>query len=119
VAGLVTGGGTCTSIAMRVSGWEIMKMISSTSMMSIIGMTLGSALICRPDSTSSCHDALLASYGCVEAALAARLDLGNGRHHPHPRLARDLDRLLDLAVLQILVGPEVQDLSSGRARKWS
>ena len=35
-----SGGGTCTSIAIRESGCVIMKMISSTSSTSIIGVTL-------------------------------------------------------------------------------
>ncbi len=44
----VSTGGTWTSIAIRASGCEIMKMISSTSRMSIIGITFGF----RVDATS-------------------------------------------------------------------
>ncbi len=38
----VSGGGICASTTFRLNGWAIMKMMRSTSRMSIIGITFGS-----------------------------------------------------------------------------
>src|ERR1051326_3077719 len=110
LCGAVTGGGTWTSSAIRASGCEIMKMISSTSRMSIIGMTLGSELT-SPDRIPP-PPAIVAPLLLPDPEQPARLGLGLGdrRHHPHSRAPGGLHRLLDLAVFEVLVRPEVHDL---------
>src|ERR671911_3198155 len=78
----VSGGGTCTSSAIRDNGWVIMKMISSTSRMSIMGTTLGS----EETSPRACPvppaiSLLLFFFGAEQRRL--RGGLRDGRHHPH------------------------------------
>src|ERR1051325_4841032 len=87
-----------------------MKMISSTSRMSIIEMTLGSELT-SPDRIPP-PPAIVAPLLLPDPEQPARLGLGLGdrRHHAHARAAGGLDGLLDLAVLEVLVRPEVHDL---------
>src|SRR5688500_7391778 len=107
----VSGGGTWTSSAIRESGCVIMKMIRSTSRMSIIGTTLGSDE--RPPRTSPLAPAisvLLLLFGCEQAA---GLGLGNRSHHTDTRPPRRFHSLLHLAVLELIVRLEVQDLVFG------
>src|SRR5688500_11632723 len=93
-----------------------MKMIRSTSRMSIIGTTFGS------DATSprACPLApaisVLLFFGVAEQGLRRR-GLRDGRHHPYARPPRGLHRFLDLAVLELVVGLEVQDLVLGPGRE--
>src|SRR5688500_16377234 len=94
-----------------------MKMIRSTSRMSIIGTTFGS------DETSprACPvppaiSVLLFFVGVAEQGLL-RGGLRDGRHHPHARPPGGLHRFLDLAVLELIVGLEVEDLVLGPGRE--
>src|ERR1051326_6554172 len=98
--------GTCTSIAIRFRGICIMKMISSTSRMSIMGTTFGSALKALVSSGSLIDMLFLPSE--QGAGFLGRL--GHRRHPPDPRLAGDLDRLFDLRIGRLHVRLEIQDL---------
>src|SRR6266545_6350089 len=98
---------------MRDSGWVIMKMISSTSRTSIIGVTLMS------DWTPLELPVLIAMSLLLLLTLVAGLEqpgalgLGDGSHHPHSGATRRLDGLLDPGVLELVVRLEVQDLVLG------
>src|SRR5512139_2524191 len=92
----------------RASGCEIMKMISSTSMMSIMGITLGSE-VTWPETFPPPPAMSLLLLGSEEAAPFGFV-LGHGGHDPDAGAAGNLHRLLDLRELQVLVGTEEQDL---------
>src|ERR671911_2148177 len=103
----VSGGGTCTSSAIRESGWVIMKMISSTRRMSIIGTTLGSfesspRAVPAPPAIS----VLLLLLGSEQAGA---LGLGDSRHDPNTCAARGFHCLLHRRVPQLIVCLEIQD----------
>src|SRR4026209_330257 len=100
-------------MAIRESGCVIMKMISSTSRMSIIGTTFGS------DDTSPRAPPpppamllLLVRVLLVsgEDARGRLVRLGDGGHHPDTGAPGGLHRFLDLAVLELVVRLEVEDL---------
>src|SRR5918996_695631 len=90
-----------------------MKMISSTSRMSIMGTTLGS----EETSPRACPvppaiSLLLFFFGVAEQG-RLRGGLRDGRHHPHACPPGGLHRFLDLAVLQLIVSLEVENLVLG------
>src|SRR5262245_5848108 len=107
-----SGGGTCTSMAIRDSGCVIMKMISSTSRMSIIGTTFGSAETCPrspPPPPAMLLLLLVLVFGTEDTG--GRLGrLGDGGHHPDAGAPGGLHRVLDFAVLELVVRLEVEDL---------
>src|SRR6266536_3442926 len=97
---------------MRDSGWVIMKMISSTSSTSIIGVTLMSDWT-PPEFPALIAMSLLLLLVLVGLEQPGVPGLGDGRHHPHAGAARRLDGLLDPGILELVVGLEVQDLVLG------
>src|SRR3954449_3951309 len=109
---VVSGGGTCTSIAIRESGCVIMKMISSTSRMSIIGTTFGSEDTAprSPPPPPAILLLLLLVLAGGEDARGRLVRLGDGGHHPDAGAPGGLHRFLDLAVLELVVRLEVEDL---------
>src|SRR6185295_13991264 len=110
----VSGGGTCTSSAIRESGCVIMKMISSTSKISIIETTLGSAERSpRAPPPPPAISVLLLLGGEQTTALG----LSDRRHHPDTRSPCGFHGLLHLPVLQLIVRLEVQDLVLGSRRE--
>ena len=108
----VSGGGTWTSIAIRDSGCAIMKMMSSTSSTSIIGVTLIS------DETSPGPPPAAMAMGYSFPVFRSGAGTGSvmAAMHPHAGAPGHLDRVLHLAVLQVHVGLEVQDLVLGARR---
>src|SRR4051794_32204051 len=100
------------SMAMRDSGCAIMKMISSTSRMSIIGTAFGSAVGARRP-----LEGMPAMLLLLLAENARQGGLGNRSQHLDTRAPRRLHRLLDLAELELTVGFEVQDLVPGTRRE--
>src|SRR6185503_13820822 len=112
-----SGGGTCTSIAIRESGCVIMKMISSTSRMSIMGTTFGSDVTApRVASVPPAMSVLLLLFVFVSEQSLLGVGLRDGRHHPHAGPPGRLHRFLDLAVLELIVRFEVEDLVIGPRR---
>src|SRR6188472_3613924 len=108
----VSGGGTWTSSAMRLKGWVIMKMISTTRSTSIIGVTLMSD--CTPPEEAPAVIAILLLLLLVFIAEHDRLVRFRDRSHdPDAGAPRRLRRFLHLGVLQLVVGLEVQDLVLG------
>src|SRR5215217_6979509 len=106
----VSCGGTCTSSAIRESGCVIMKMISSTSSTSIIGVTLMSD--CTPaDAPVVIAMSLLLLFVLTEDHASVRL--GDGSHYPDTGPAGGLHRLLYLGVLELIVRLEVEDFVLG------
>src|SRR4051812_14709127 len=97
---------------MRDSGWVIMKMISSTSSTSIIGVTLMSDWT-PPEFPLVIAMSLLLLLVLVGLEQRGALGLGDGGHHPDPRATRRLDGFLDLGVLELIIRLEVQDLVLG------
>src|SRR5262245_48013868 len=88
-----------------------MKMISITSMMSIIGITLGSDWIPPESPVDIAISALsLLLFGCEESP---SFRLGNRRHDAGPGLPGDLHRLLNFRELQLVVRLEVENLVHG------
>src|SRR5882724_2143558 len=103
------------SSAFRASGCVIMKMISSTSSTSIIGVTLMSEFT-PPELPAAIAMLVLLLLGPVGRGLVEQpaVDrLCDGRHDPDTRAARRFHRVLDLGVLQVVVGLEVQNLVLG------
>src|ERR671911_1057742 len=90
-----------------------MKMISSTSRMSIIGTTLGSDVSAPRASPPPPAMSVLLLLGRIEQAAGS--GLRDGSHHPHPCLPRRLDRFLHLGVLELIVSLEIQNLVLGSA----
>src|SRR5690348_1153343 len=107
----VSGGGTWTSSAIRDSGWVIMKMISSTSRMSIMGTTLGSAV--NAPRASPPPPAILFLLLLLGDEQAGALRLRDRSHHSYACFPGGLHRFLHLRVLELIVGLEVQDLVFG------
>src|SRR5215216_6327599 len=96
----VSCGGTCTSSAIRESGCVIMKMISSTSSTSIIGVTLMSD--CTPaDAPVVIAMSLLLLLVVAEQNGSVRLR--DGSHHPHASAPRGLHRFLYPGILELVV----------------
>src|SRR4029077_16796082 len=98
-------------IVVRDRGCVIMKMISSTSRMSIMGTTFGSDVrVDEPPPTDMpmllALLLLLCLFGGEEPAVA----VGHSGDDPYASRPGDLDGLLHRPVLQLVVGPEVQDL---------
>src|SRR6476659_7458195 len=109
---VLSGGGTCTSMAIRESGCVIMKMISSTSRMSIIGTTFGSDDTAprSPPPPPAMLLLLLLVVALGEDARGRLVRLGDGGHHPDTGAPGSLHRFLDLAVLELVVRLEEEDL---------
>src|SRR6476469_4312326 len=108
---VLSGGGTCTSMAIRESGCVLMKMISSTSRMSIIGTTFGSDDTAprSPPPPPAMLLLLLLVFGAEDAG-GRLVRLGDGGHEPGTGAPGGLHRFLDLAVLELVVRLEVEDL---------
>src|SRR5919107_1653862 len=98
-------------MAIRESGCVIMKMISSTSRMSIIGTTFGSDDI-SPDACPPPPAMSVLLFFVGEHRLLYRR-LGDSRHDPDAGAPGGFHCLLDLAVLELVVGLEVEDLVLG------
>src|SRR5215472_11250113 len=96
-------------MARRPRGSVIMKMMSSTSSTSIIGVTLMSA--CRLPPLETPIAILLVSFVWLHAA---RL-LGDGRYDSDSGLPRDLDRLLYPGERDLGVRLEIENLVRGPA----
>src|SRR4051812_20502026 len=111
----VSGGGTWTSRAIRDNGWVIMKMISSTSRISIMGTTLGSAV--SAPRASPPPPAILFLLFLLGDEQAGALRLRDGGHHSDACLAGGLDGFLHFRVLELIIGLEVQDLVFGPIAK--
>src|SRR3982751_6428317 len=88
-----------------------MKMISSTRSTSIIGVTLMSDCTPAEDPVVIAMSLLLLLR--VRSEHGGLVGLGDRCHDPDARSASGLDRLLDLAVLQLIVGFEIEDLVLG------
>src|SRR6476661_856975 len=100
---------------MRESGCVIMKMISSTRSTSIIGVTLMSD--CTPaDAPVVIAMSLLLLLLRVRREHGILVRLGNGGHDPNTRPPGGFHCFLNLAVLQLVVGLEVEDLVLGSGR---
>src|SRR4029453_12289646 len=107
------------SSAFRASGCVIMKMISSTSNTSIIGVTLMSWFT-PAELPAVIAMSLFLLLGALLLSLleqASRDRLCDGRHDADASLSRGLDRVLNAAVLQVVVGLEVQNLVLGPGGK--
>src|SRR5579862_5786438 len=109
------GSGSWTSIAFRESGMMIMKMISSTSSTSIIGVTFGS-LVSAPRWPVDIA-MLLPSFDLVGHRIVALDDRSGAGHlfgdhpgHADAVVSGDVNGRHDLAVVQVLVRLEVHDL---------
>src|SRR5688572_3164458 len=109
----VSGGGTCTSSAIRESGCVIMKMINSTSKMSIIGTTLGSF----ESSPRAFPPPPAISVLLLLGEHTTGLGLGDRRHHADTSSPCGLHGLLHLAVLELIIRLEIQDLVLGSGGK--
>src|SRR3954470_5379244 len=99
---------------MRLRGWVIMKMISSTRSTSIIGATLMSDW--TPAEAPVVIAMLLLLLLLVLSEHGGLVGLGNGSHHPDPRPPGGFHRFLDLAVLQLIVRLKVQNFILGPCR---
>src|SRR5829696_1507571 len=100
---------------MRDSGCVIMKMIRSTSRMSIMGTTLGSD-VSAPRTSPLPPPAMSVLLLSVRVE-QARGRLGNGSHDAHPCLPRRLYSFLHFGILQLVVSLEIQDLILGSRGK--
>src|SRR6185503_10612928 len=100
------------SSAFRDSGCVIMKMISSTSNTSIIGVTLMSEFT-PPELPAVIAISLLLLLGALLLGFLEQARHGwlrDRRHDADSCLPRGLDRVLNPGVFQIVVGLEVQNL---------
>src|SRR3954466_15577290 len=97
---------------MRLRGWVIMKMISSTRSTSIIGVTLMSD-VTPPEEAPAVIAILLLPLLVITAEHDGLVRFGDGCHDPDAGAPRGFDRFLHLGVLQLVVGLEVQDLVLG------
>src|SRR5574339_484056 len=105
-------------MAIRESGCVIMKMISSTSRMSIMGTTFGSDETSpRAPPPPPAISVLLLVFGGLAEQARLGGGLRDGRHHPHAGPPGGLHRFLDLAVLELVVRLEVEDLVLGPRRE--
>src|SRR3954466_7323526 len=105
---------------MRLRGWVIMKMISSTRSTSIIGVTLMSD-VTPPEEAPAVIAILLLLLLVITAEHDRFVRFGDRCHDPDAGTSRRFDRFLHLGVLQLIVGLEVQNLvlrpgSEGRAK---
>src|SRR3954453_9434459 len=92
-----------------------MKMISSTRSTSIIGVTLMSDWT-PAEAPVVIAMLLLPLLLVVRNEHGGLVGLGDGSHNPNPRPPGGFDGFLDLAVLQLIVRLEVQNLVLGPRR---